>query len=100
MSKFNNYPCTKENIRRNLDLWNDRQHGFTYQQLSDKYRITKERCRQIYLRIERKGKWIMNKTSARGRNYTCTNCKKVSRNKFDFCPNCGADMRGDNNDAT
>ncbi len=40
-------------LRRNLDLWNDRQHGFTYQQLSDKYRITKERCRQIYLRIER-----------------------------------------------
>ena len=39
------------------------------------------------------GEWIMNKTSARGRNYTCTNCKKVSRNKFDFCPNCGADMR-------
>ncbi|MBO4579271.1 MAG: hypothetical protein J5715_03855 [Clostridiales bacterium] len=39
------------------------------------------------------GKWIMNKTSARGRNYTCTCCKKVSRNKFNFCPNCGADMR-------
>ena len=54
MSKFNNdYPCNKENIRRNIDLWNDRQHGFTYPQLSDKYRITKERCRQIYLRVER-----------------------------------------------
>lgn len=40
-----------------------------------------------------KGEWIMNKTSVRGRNYTCTACEKVSRNKFHFCPNCGADMR-------
>lgn len=40
-----------------------------------------------------KGEWIMNKTSARGRNYTCTHCNKVSRNKFAYCPNCGADMR-------
>lgn len=39
------------------------------------------------------GEWIMNKTSARGRYYTCTNCKKVSRNNFDYCPMCGADMR-------
>lgn len=40
-------------LRRNLDLWNDRKHGFTYQQLSDKYRITKERCWQIYHKVER-----------------------------------------------
>ena len=40
-------------LRRNLDLWNDRQHGFTYQQLSDKYCISRERCRQIYLRVDR-----------------------------------------------
>lgn len=46
--------------------------------------------------VERpQGEWIMNKTSARGRNYTCTNCRKVSRNKSEFCPKCGADMRGD-----
>ena len=38
------------------------------------------------------GEWIMNKTSARGRNYTCTNCRKVSRNKSEFCPKCGAKM--------
>lgn len=39
-----------------------------------------------------RGEWIMNKTSVRGRNYTCTACEKVSRNKFHFCPNCGARM--------
>ena len=43
-----------------------------------------------------KGEWIMNKTSARGRNYTCAHCNKVSRNKFAYCPNCGADMRKEN----
>lgn len=40
------------------------------------------------------GEWIMNKTSARGRNYTCTNCQKVSRNKSEFCPKCGTKMKG------
>lgn len=43
-----------------------------------------------------KGTWIMNKTSARGRNYTCTNCEKISRNKFDYCPKCGAKMQKGN----
>ena len=37
--------------------------------------------------------WIMNKTSPRGRNYTCKHCKKISRNKFEYCPKCGARMR-------
>lgn len=45
-----------------------------------------------------KGEWIMNKTSKRGRNYTCTNCEKISRNKFSFCPNCGAEMEEAEND--
>lgn len=42
------------------------------------------------------GEWIMNKTSARGRNYTCTACKNKSRNAFHFCPNCGARMEAEN----
>ena len=39
------------------------------------------------------GEWVMNKISPRGRNYTCTNCQKVSRSKSEFCQKCGADMR-------
>jgi hypothetical protein len=38
------------------------------------------------------GEWIMNKTSSRGRNYTCTHCKRISRNKSEYCPKCGARM--------
>lgn len=41
-------------LERNLELWNDRNHGFTYKELSEKYGINKERCRQIYLNIDRK----------------------------------------------
>ena len=40
--------------RRNIDLWTDRNNGFTYKELSEKYRITRERCRQIYLNTDRK----------------------------------------------
>lgn len=31
------------------------------------------------------------------RGCKCSNCNKVVRFKSDFCPNCGADMRGENN---
>ena len=37
-------------------------------------------------------KWIMNKTSPRGRIYTCKHCKKISINKSKYCPKCGARM--------
>ena len=29
--------------------------------------------------------------------YKCSVCKKYSRAMYDFCPNCGTDMRGDEN---
>lgn len=45
------------------------------------------------------GEWIMNKTSARGRNYTCTNCHNASITKFCYCGWCGADMRGDKHES-
>lgn len=44
------------------------------------------------VRSHRKGEW----RSPEGREYlgvVCDNCQKWSDNKFDFCPNCGADMR-------
>lgn len=30
--------------------------------------------------------------------YRCENCRKGTAVKSNFCPNCGADMRGDNHD--
>lgn len=45
------------------------------------------------------GKWI--KTHEDGHGYwvgTCSNCGKYSMEVRNFCPNCGADMKGKNND--
>jgi hypothetical protein len=30
--------------------------------------------------------------------YQCSECEKLSRAMYDFCPNCGADMRGESDD--
>jgi len=44
-----------------------------------------------------KGKWInrsLNIVYPEWERYTCSVCGKHSYN-YDFCPNCGADMRGE-----
>ena len=42
-------------LRRNLDLWEDRRiFGNTYKYLSNKYCISVERCRQIFMKVERR----------------------------------------------
>ena len=44
---------------------------------------------------ERKtGKWIR-ESLVTDYPYKCLACKKYSRAMYDFCPNCGAFMRGD-----
>lgn len=44
--------------------------------------------------VERKrGKWIR-ESLVTDYPYKCSACKKYSRARYDFCPSCGADMRG------
>ncbi|WP_303834682.1 hypothetical protein [Ruminococcus flavefaciens] len=54
------------------------------------------------------GKWILFDKDCCGRAFYCSNCRKVTttddfentpleREEY-FCPRCGADMRGENND--
>lgn len=44
------------------------------------------------------GLWIKNSFKDFGAfgdyDYKCSNCQKVSGGKYNFCSNCGADMRG------
>ena len=45
--------------------------------------------------LERKcGEWKVVDASE-PRRYGCSNCKILSWDTYNFCPNCGADMRGD-----
>ena len=45
-----------------------------------------------------KGKWACKTKSTfpqyQSDEFECSSCKYVSTQKFNFCPNCGADMKG------
>lgn len=38
------------------------------------------------------GEWLFDDFDGDGLDYQCSHCKLHSRNDYDFCPNCGADM--------
>ena len=44
---------------------------------------------------ERTGHWIRERISPRGVRFRCSECERVSARGENFCPKCGADMRGD-----
>lgn len=45
--------------------------------------------------MRKKGKWTTEDCHAATYKYCCSNCKAHHRAKYDFCPSCGADMRGE-----
>ena len=45
---------------------------------------------------ERKmGKWTVEDCHAATYKYCCSNCRAHHRAMYDYCPSCGADMRGE-----
>ena len=47
---------------------------------------------------ERKGKWIYHTEPLACRpygHYTCSLCNEIAWDNSNYCPNCGADMRGE-----
>lgn len=45
------------------------------------------------------GHWVMNPSEVAGEGYyICSNCNNDVYDATDFCPNCGADMRGEQNE--
>ena len=43
----------------------------------------------------KKGKWTIEDCHAATYPYCCSNCTAHHRARYDFCPTCGADMRGE-----
>jgi rubredoxin len=41
----------------------------------------------------KKGKWIYNQKRGTTKIWTCSECDWNDIGEFNFCPNCGADMR-------
>ena len=47
----------------------------------------------------RKGKWHGKGDSEGFGIFICDNCGKFAMMEYDFCPNCGADMRGEQDES-
>ena len=54
----------------------------------------------------KKGKWLPDNNNYYDERYVCSECKVsykvdtcMGHPSWDFCPNCGADMRGDSNES-
>ena len=43
----------------------------------------------------KKGKWIVHDYALGKERYECVECKGRCNLKYNFCPNCGAEMRGE-----
>lgn len=44
---------------------------------------------------QKRGKWITNLYAFGEDRYGCDQCRHTALHCYDFCPNCGADMRGE-----
>ena len=52
---------------------------------------------------DRTGYWVYHENDmccVRWNKWECSECHKRVENKSDFCPNCGADMRGADDEST
>lgn len=65
---------------RNKSLYEDRLSGMTYNDLSIKYNITRERCRQIFLKYSR----LLNQSKIKGLYGTKTTVQHITSSQLKF----------------
>ena len=71
--------------------------GYVYEEEAEK--VAKRLMRSGLIREEKPQKWefLFNALDGTPR-YGCPVCKGLEDRKFNFCPNCGADMREEHNE--
>lgn len=67
---------------------------------TDALEAAEKRIAELEAQIPKRGEWIEHEYAdiVNGllvSNYECTVCHEWADKKTDYCPNCGADMRGD-----
>ena len=82
-----------EQIVRKSDGWEDSAVEAVHNAVQTAMKCMHERPQGKWI------KWNFKTFGAMGDwEYKCSNCEKVYGGEYNFCPNCGADMRGDNNE--
>lgn len=67
----------------------DDQHGFC---------INTDDVLMLFEPERKKGEWFVNIYKYGKDRYECSECSKTTDVEYDFCPNCGADLRGEIDD--
>lgn len=72
---------------------------FDEEKLRESVKEAVERFKEEYEITDRpQGEWTQNVFRSDIYRYECSNCKAHHRARYDFCPSCGADMRGKNDE--
>lgn len=89
---------TREEVISTLKVWIERDKAMEYADRAENIEIYKMAIKALEQQ-PKTGRWLDKKTTIKGGHglaygrYGCSVCKKKQPSKTDFCPNCGADMR-------
>ena len=82
-----------EELIDNADLYTKELHDLMYR-AADTIEMLSEKARE-----PKQGEWIYHRPPDDWvmSLYSCSECDHIEEGKPNFCPNCGADMRGEKN---
>ena len=90
MSDYISRQAAIDEVTNMTDIMNDTAKG-----------VLRERLRKLPpadVKPVKRGKWIAYYHGGTAFSYSCNQCLHSATERGNFCPNCGADMRGENDD--